>query len=157
MSLDEYFHTGEYLPKRNEIVKEFDRVAVEANRVLQTGEESADQTIFTPQTNAFLFGAAGAGLTATLRQMFAGFWFHPFGFLLGATEMMRMAWGSLLLAWIIRFSVLKLGGAAVIREQLRPLAIGIVTGAVAVMALFWIINTLSHFFSPGGNLFFGHF
>ena len=54
------------------------------------------------------------------------------GFLLGPTDMIRMAWGSLLLAWCIRLLVLKIGGAAAVRERLRPFAIGVFVAAVTI-------------------------
>ncbi len=71
------------------------------------------------------------GLT-TLRQLFAGFWFHPLGFVLGSTTgggFINYIWGSLLAAWLIRWTTLKFGGAVTVRTKLQPIFIGVFVGA----------------------------
>ncbi|MBT7069092.1 MAG: hypothetical protein HN919_22540, partial [Verrucomicrobia bacterium] len=78
-----------------------------------------------PQTWAAAYGAGTVAVVTVLRQFFAGFWFHPIGFIVGGTWMIQEAWGSLLLAWLIRMTVLKLGGAATVRNKLLPFATGI--------------------------------
>jgi hypothetical protein len=102
-----------------------------------------------PEAWAFLFGAAGALATSVLRQLFAGFWFHPMGLIVGPSQMMHHAWSSLLLAWLVRFAVLKLGGAATVRNRLIPFAIGCVVALLAAAALFGFIQAYLYFFNPG--------
>ncbi len=101
------------------------------------------------------FGAAGATFTAVLRQSFPGFWFHPVGFLVGASSMMQAAWGSLLVAYLVRLSVLRLGGAATVREKLIPAASGIFLGSLAAHALYIVGNAYWFFFSKGNLKFTG--
>ncbi|MGC4090043.1 MAG: hypothetical protein QM756_19615 [Polyangiaceae bacterium] len=101
------------------------------------------------------FGAFGAGLVTVLRQLFPGFWFHPVGFLLGPSHMMQNLWGSLLVAYLIRLAVLRLGGAATVREKLMPAAAGIVLGALAAHALYIVGNAYYFFFSKGNVKFSG--
>jgi hypothetical protein len=77
------------------------------------------------------FGAsAGIMIVLTLlRQLFSGFWFHPVGFLLGSTDFMNYVWGSALTAWVIRSVALRLGGAATVRDKLRPFFVGAFLGS----------------------------
>jgi hypothetical protein len=80
---------------------------------------------------AFGLSAGVTMLLTALRQVFAGFWFHPIGFMLGSTVggFIEYVWGSLLAAWVIRFVVLKLGGAVTVREKLQPIFVGVFVGA----------------------------
>ena len=71
--------------------------------------------------------AVAAGL-ALLRQFFAGFWFHPIGFILGSTSFMGYVWGNALTAWVVRLTVVRLGGAATVREKLQPFFVGVFLG-----------------------------
>ena len=81
-----------------------------------------------------LSGAVAIGLTI-LRQCFAGFWFHPIGFVLGSTNFMDYIWGSALTAWVVRSLVLRLGGTATVRDRLHPLAAGLFLGTCAGYAV----------------------
>lgn len=89
-----------------------------------------------PETWGFVFGGSVAVVLAVVRQFFAGFWFHPIGFILGPAHMMEWTWGSVLVAWIIRSLVLKFGGAATVRTKLFPFFIGAFAGSV----LFAVLN-----------------
>ncbi len=98
---------------------------------------------------AVLFGGGGTALAVMLRQAFAGFWFHPIGFILGPSVMMGFTWGSIFMAFLIRFIVLKIGGAQMVREKLYPVAIGILLGSVTAQAVFFIINAWLYHYQPG--------
>ena len=106
-----------------------------------------------PETYAFY----GAGLLAAgvtwLRQLFAGFWFHPVGVLLGPTALLSKAWGSLFFAWGLRLLILRMGGALTVREKLRPAAVGVILGAIVVYGIAMLINTQIHMNSPGAQMF----
>jgi len=93
-----------------------------------------------------LAGGITIVLTA-LRQFFAGFWFHPVGFVLGSTNFMDYIWGSALTAWIIRTIVLRIGGAETVRNKLHPIFIGVFLGAVAAYVLLAIHS--AYLFSTG--------
>lgn len=95
------------------------------------------------------YGAGTVSLVAVLRQYFAGFWFHPIGMIVGSTWMAQEAWGSLLLAWLIRLLVLKIGGAASVRAKLLPAATGIFLGGTASYFLYFVIVSYLKFFVPG--------
>ncbi len=89
-----------------------------------------------PATWAYVYGGGVTLVLALLRQCFAGFWFHPVGFILGSAHMLEWAWGSALVAWVIRSVVLKFGGAATVKTKLFPFFVGVFLGSV----LFVLIN-----------------
>ncbi len=99
---------------------------------------------------AFLFGVGVTTALTFVRQLHAGFWFHPFGYILGSSQMMQDAWGSLLAAGVVRLAVLRLGGAASVREGLYPFAVGCVLAIIAVCGLTGVLHGYDYFFSPGG-------
>jgi hypothetical protein len=104
-----------------------------------------------------LFSAGITVLITVLRQFFAGFWFHPIGFVLASSTMVHDAWGSLLAAWLIRFAVLKLGGATSVRTKLMPVATGLVLGSIAAYTFFMILTINLNFFSPSTLRFYAYF
>jgi hypothetical protein len=81
-----------------------------------------------------------AMVVAVLRQFIAGFWFHPIGVILGSSHMLEWSWGSILFAGVLRWVVLKLGGAATVKKKLMPLGAGLLIGAVLA---FLCMNMLS--------------
>ncbi len=88
-----------------------------------------------------------------LRQFFAGFWFHPLGFLLGPTNLSDGAnWGTLLIAWAIRLTVLKVGGAHAVRTKLQPFFVGVFVGCLVAVAIFTVVNGIS--VANGSSLFY---
>ncbi len=103
------------------------------------GGAEAVRTGVRPATWAYLYGGAGVLVLSVLRQFFAGFWLHPVGFLLGSSHFTATyVWGSCLAAWAIRLTVLKMGGAATVRERLRPFFIGFFFAAVLSQLIFSI-------------------
>lgn len=103
------------------------------------------------------YGALMTGVIFVLRMTFAAFWFHPMGFIFGASGMMQTAWSSLLLAWALRFLVLRLGGAAAVRNKLTPFAIGCLAGIGAIVIVYAFILGYHHFFAPYDTKFDGTF
>ncbi len=102
---------------------------------------------------AMIFSGSIMVVLTLLRQFFAGFWFHPIGFLLGFTHLNSGAnWGTLLIAWAIRALVLKVGGAKAVRSKLLPFAAGVFIGCLLSIMSFTIVNTLS--VASGSTLFY---
>ncbi len=101
------------------------------------------------------FGGALTAAVTLLRQWFPGFWFHPIGMLAGPSDMMQTLWGSLLAAWLVRSLVLRLGGAATVREKLVPAAVGIFGAALCGHALYIACNAYWFFFNKGAVKFAG--
>ena len=103
--------------------------------------------------HAMVFGGAAMVVLTLLRQFFAGFWFHPMGFLLGFTYMNDGAnWGTLLIAWAIRYAVLKIGGARAVRNKMQPFFTGVFAGCVAAIVAFTIVNGVAA--HHGSTLFY---
>jgi len=102
-----------------------------------------------PAVWGFVFASVVTAVLTVLRQLFAGFFFHPIGFILGSTPMLGQIWGSMFVAWVIRFAVLKLGGAATVRNKLIPFAFGIFLASIAAFGIFALINSGLYFFNPG--------
>ena len=86
---------------------------------------------FDPAWTAFGGAAFVAVIVTILRQFFSGFWFHPVGIVLGGTDFMNYIWGSALTAWVIRSVVLRMGGAATVRNKLQPFFVGVFLGGCA--------------------------
>lgn len=101
------------------------------------------------------FGGVLTAAVTLLRQAFPGFWFHPIGLLAGPSDMMQTVWGSLLAAWLVRFGVLRLGGAATVREKLVPAAVGIFAASLCGHALYIALNAYWFFFHKGSVKFSG--
>jgi hypothetical protein len=93
-----------------------------------------------PATWGIIFGGAVTVVLTVLRQIFAGFWFHPIGFILGSSYMIEGIWGSVLVAWAIRAMALKIGGAATVKTKLFPFFVGLFLGSV-VFLLINIVHT----------------
>lgn len=129
--------------------------ATEQMKRAQAGEQVPAK--IEPHTLAALLAGGATAIVTILRQLFAGFWFHPIGLILGPTGILNQVWGSLLLAWLIRFIVLRLGGAASVREKLLPFATGVFLASVSAYALALLVNGYVFFFSPGGQQFIADF
>jgi len=125
-----------------------DMMAEATNDFLGVTTAPAEQGV-KPQNWAYLYGAGGVLVISVLRQLFAGFWLHPIAFVVGTTWSMMTVWGNLLVAFIIRFTVLKLGGAATVREKLFPFFIGVFLGGVATHLIVGCIDAYLYFFHQG--------
>ena len=117
-------------------------------------EEKGGGTI-DPGTWAFAYAGALTFIVALLRQTFTGFWFHPGGIVLGPTWVMYHVWASLFVACVIRYTVLKLGGAATVREKLLPFSAGIFLAAIVAQGVFFIINLFLFYVADSTQLQFG--
>ena len=117
-------------------------------------EEKGGGTI-DPGTWAFAYAGALTFIVALLRQTFTGFWFHPGGIVLGPPWVMYHVWASLFVACVIRYTVLKLGGAATVREKLLPFSAGIFLAAIVAQGVFFIINLFLFYVADSTQLQFG--
>jgi hypothetical protein len=70
-----------------------------------------------------------------LRQIFAGFWLHPMGFIVGSSYMTEILWGSFLVAWALRLLFVRFGGGLSVRTKLQPFFIGVLLGS----AMSWMV------------------
>jgi hypothetical protein len=102
-----------------------------------------------PEIWAYTFAASSTALVTILRQLFAGFWFHPIGLILGPSNLPNFVWGSVLTAWIIRSLTLKLGGAVTVRTKLLPFFTGVFLAGVTAHVVMGLIAVFLYFFAPG--------
>jgi hypothetical protein len=118
------FYFAEFRTEMNEATKEY----------FAQGEQpppgGAAQEGMDPRHWGYFVGGGITGIAAVLRQLFAGFWFHPVGFLLASTHMAQIIWGSCLVAFFLRTLTLRFGGAAVVRKKLQPLFVGVFIGTI---------------------------
>jgi len=75
-------------------------------------------------------GATVTGVLTAARTRFVGFWLHPIGYILANTALIGPCWGSILVAWLIKWVALKLGGPRVIRQHMVPLFAGVFIGGL---------------------------
>jgi hypothetical protein len=124
----------------------------------QVGEEVGTETDDFGMGKVLTLYAGGLTAVVTiLRHAFAGFWFHPIGIILGPTPIMDHIWGSLLVAWVVRLGVLKLAGAASVRDKLFPFFTGIFLAGVAAKGVFFVINLYRHNFTDSSVFQMGLF
>jgi hypothetical protein len=126
-----------YRSKSTYFFGDFRTDVTEANQKLledgDGGEDAGDEQAgggISPRTWGYIYGAGATAVVAVARQFFSWFWFHPVGVLLAPTYLMQLAWGSALVAWMIRRGALAIGGAAAVRSYIRPFFIGVFVGAV---------------------------
>ena len=116
------------------------------------GEINADRalttsTLTTPETqplNVFKNPDAkgmgiGAGITillAVLRANLTWFPFHPLGYVLASSYFMRTCWFILLLAWLARMVLFRIGGAHIIRRGLVPFCVGMFLACICTIVIF---------------------
>jgi hypothetical protein len=132
--------------------RNFNPIHSDAIREMQ--EQSQDYAVVGTQTDSLGLGTwitvyAGTftAIVTGLRYIFAGFWFHPIGIILGPMGVMDHIWGSLLVAWVVRLAVLKLAGAAMVRDKLFPFFAGIFLAGVTAKAMFFAINLFVYNFT----------
>jgi hypothetical protein len=95
------------------------------------------------QHSHFAHVLAGAGITSLLgflHVQYAGFVFHPMGFLLVYTYPVTRMWFSIFLGWLAKAVLLRFGGGQVY-TMARPLFIGLIVGEALAAAL-WLAVTL---------------
>lgn len=100
---------------------------------------------------ALIYAGSLTVIVTLLRQFFAAFWFHPIGIIVGPADAMNFVWASALVAMIIRFTVLKLGGASTVREKLYPFATGLFLAAGTALLARVLIRAAVNIVTAGGS------
>ena len=98
-----------------------------------------------PDLNGSLWilgGGAVMGLLMVGRHHFVGWPLHPLGFAVAAGWTMSVLWSSIMLAWLIKSLVLRLGGARTF-ERTKPFFLGLVLGQLVVGGLWLAIDSLT--------------
>jgi hypothetical protein len=82
-------------------------------------------------------GAFTVWAVSVLRQRYLWFSLHPVGFVMMQTYPMHMMWLSILIAWVLKVTILRYGGPKGLRTTL-PMFLGIAFGDIFMMG-FWLI------------------
>lgn len=131
---------SEMRPYSQEMPRATEELTAQSAGSGETGDEGSGGT-FTMDRVVMLYAGGATAATTVLRQFFAGFWLHPIAFITGPSTTLSWIWSSLLIAAILRATVLRLGGAVTVREKLFPAAAGLVVGGVAAQVLFFLVTT----------------
>jgi hypothetical protein len=102
----------------------------------QEKEAQALNFVRNPDAKGLGIGAAVTGVLAMIRAKVPGFPLHPLGYVLASSFFMRGSWYILLLAWLVRLLLLRVGGAGMIRRGLVPFAVGMFLAAIASIVIF---------------------
>jgi len=84
-----------------------------------------------------------------LKNHLVGFPFHPIGLALGLTHPVSSAWFSVFLAWILKATILKYGGAKIYLLS-RPFFLGLVLGTFVSAGVWLVVDALT---GATGNVF----
>lgn len=100
--------------------------------------------------------AAGGGVVLALcflRYRFLAWPLHPIGFIVAYSYPLQVFWLSILIGWLCKTLVMRLGGVAVYR-RLAPMFMAMIVGT-AFSSVFWIaVKTILYGGEPGRAIFF---
>lgn len=107
------------------------------NGTLGKSPESQTLNIFkNPDAKGLAIGAGITVVLAALRAKFMWFPFHPIGYLLASSHLMRSLWFTCFLAWLARLVLFRIGGAQTIRRGLVPFCVGLFLACIASIVIF---------------------
>jgi hypothetical protein len=90
---------------------------------------------------ALLFGFVFCLILGLLRLNFIGFPLHPLGFAISGTWSMNYVWLCLMIAWIIKIVMLKIGGLKLYKAAL-PFFLGVILGEL-VFGMSWSLISIA--------------
>lgn len=141
--LSTYYAAGSNLiPSAGEIGEYREKVARQEYEQMAT--RVADMP---PRSMPRLVAAAGgfgfAAALTLLRQRWIGCPFHPLGYLIAtASGDTSTNWFPMLIAWLCKFVILRLGGLRLYRRGM-PFFLGLAIGHLFVAGIFWPVFTLT--------------
>ncbi len=95
--------------------------------------------------SGYLWTGVGAGVMLLLtyaQRMFFWWPLHPLGFLAQGGWIMRQLWFSFFLAWVVKTTVLRVGGGKAYKKA-RVFFIGIIVGLLVVGGIWLIIDSIT--------------
>ena len=114
--------------------------AFEAGTVGQSPDGQTLNILHNPDAKGLAIGAGITFALAGLRTLFSWFPLHPLGYVLASTYFMKGMWIYAMLAWAIRLTLFRLGGARTIREGLVPFCVGMFVAAILSIGMFDIVG-----------------
>jgi hypothetical protein len=88
---------------------------------------------------AVLFGFVFCLILGALRLRWFGFPFHPIGYAISGTWSMNFVWLPLLIAWIIKMIILRMGGLKLFKSAV-PFFLGLILGEMIVGCLWSLVG-----------------
>ncbi len=96
----------------------------------------------------FVIGSVVMAGMLAIRYRFTWWPFHPIGFALSGTMLGRLTSFTMFVAWLLKFLLLKFGGAPFYRKS-KPFFIGMLMAYVAAVALGLVVDAI--WFTPQGH------
>jgi hypothetical protein len=103
-----------------------------------------DKDNFTASHDPATHVAIGFVITAALSalRLYVAWWpLHPIGFLMMATHPMTRLWFSILIGWLVKSLILRLGGSS-LYVQAKPFFLGLIVGE-SLAAGFWMVSGIA--------------
>ena len=97
--------------------------------------------IILPRLGFAGLGAAVMYFLVSMRQKFLWWPLHYIGFPIADTWVMRFAWFSIFIAWLIKSLILRYGGPAVYRRSI-PFFLGLFLGLIAAVGVWTAVNII---------------
>lgn len=88
---------------------------------------------------ATLSGFAFALFLGVMRMQFVSWPFHPIGFAISGGFTMRLVWLPILISWLVKIAVLRVGGLKLYRALL-PLFLGLIIGEMIIGCLWSLVG-----------------
>ncbi|MEI6518769.1 MAG: DUF6785 family protein [bacterium] len=118
--------------------------AVSTGKAYTPAPDNAPLNIFKSPLNidakGLVIGIAVTLILALCRGLFIWFPLHPIGYVLATTFFGRTMWFSILIAWLVRVIVLKIGGVHSIRKGLTPFAVGMFLACISSIIVFEVVG-----------------
>lgn len=88
-------------------------------------------------------GAIIVGVCSALRLVFSWWPLHPIGFVVVYSYAMQKIWFSIMIGWVAKVVVVRMGGASLLKQG-RPTFIGLIVGEAFAAAFWLVVNLLLH-------------
>jgi len=147
-----FSHTYDFAPKNLQLQHLYHEL-IEASTQLQQSQSATG--LWQPEYAGLVFNAVLTALVTILRQFISGFWFHPIGVIVSSSHFVALCWGSILTGLIIRFIVLRIGGAGAVRAKLIPAAVGLFVGSVLAYLVATFVNATAFYGFEASGAFKG--
>jgi hypothetical protein len=92
---------------------------------------------------AITVGLLSAILLAGMRMKFIWWSLHPAGFAVSSSWSMNVFWSSIFISWVIKYSILKIGGLKLHRQSI-PFFLGLVLGEFVIGSIWSLRGVIFH-------------
>ncbi len=93
------------------------------------------------EVSGMIFGFTFTILLMILKARFVWWQFHPAGFVLAAAEGLGYFWFAVFVSWLIKFTIMRFGGAKSFRKS-APVFLGLILGDYTLGCLWSIVGII---------------